>query len=284
MISPIESTSMRRFVCLIAISIASPTCAWWEDGHITASKIAERNLRPEVRKNLEKLLGNISISDPKICLFADNVRRNPDFPQYKDSGPWHYVNRPIGEEFSHKKHCLEGKCVVEKLEEFRIVLKDKTRKSEDRLEALIFIVHLVEDMHQPMHCANRYDKGGNDLKVRYPRATEGDRLNMHMVWDGKLVADAMDGLVLGDFVVRLDESMKDEDRKKWKLGTPDEWAAENHKIAAEYAYKAADGTAFAKTGVIDLDNAYVKRNTPIVRMQLQKAGLRLAEVLNECLQ
>ena len=107
---------------------------------------------------------------------------------------------------------------------------------------------------------------------------------MHMVWDGKLVADAMDGLALADFVVRLDEGMKDEDRKKWKLGTPDEWAAENHQIAAEYAYKAADGTPLAKTGTIDLDNAYVRRTTPVVRMQLQKAGLRLAEVLNECLE
>lgn len=274
---------MRRLVCLLVLICGSSASAWWEDGHVIASKVAERNLSPEARKNLEKLLGPISISDTKICMFADTVRRNPDFPQYKTSDTWHYVNRPVGEEFSHKKHCADGKCVVEKLEEFKKILGDATIESEDRLEALIFIVHLVEDMHQPMHCANRYDKGGNNLKVRYPKATEGDRLNMHMVWDGKLVADAMDGLVLKDFVVRLDESMKEEDRKTWKLGTADEWAAENHRIAAEYAYKAADGTALGKTGTIELDDAYVKRNTPIVRMQLQKAGLRLAAVLNECL-
>src|SRR5262245_1395186 len=235
--------------------------AWGEEGHVIVAKIAELNLKPQARKAIQGLLGPIPISHPKIATYADFVRRNPDFPQYADSAPWHFVDIPFDAKgYDPTRDCPEGTCILGQMERFKKALAGNG-KSDERLEALLFLVHFVGDVHQPLHCANRNDRGGNDLHVRY-LGKSGKHINLHSVWDVDLVRAGMGGLDPVDYAHRLNAQISKEDRQQWQAGEPKDWAEEAHAIAVNDAYQ-ANGKELPRTGHPDLDRAYVDRCQPL---------------------
>jgi hypothetical protein len=260
----------------------APAWAWGEDGHVIVAKIAELNLTPEARKEIQKLLGPIPISHPRIATFADFVRHNPDYPEYSKSSGWHFVDVPVGATFDPETHCPQQNCVIEQVNRFKGVLAKKDAKADDRLEALIFVVHLVGDMHQPLHCATRNDRGGNSLNVRF-LGHRGNHLNLHSVWDDNLVKSGMKRQDRLNYAYDLNTRISDANRTGWKTGTPKEWALESHKLAETAAYTDSNDKPLPTMGVPNLDDAYVKRGTKVVEEQLQKGGVRLAAILNEAL-
>jgi hypothetical protein len=256
--------------------------AWGREGHVIVAKIAELNLKPEARKAIFKLLGPIPISHERIATFADFVRHNPDFPEYAKSAGWHFVDIPYGQgNFDPTRDCQDGACVVNKVEEFQRVLAGNG-PTDKRLEALIFLVHLVGDLHQPLHCATKKDRGGNALHVRLLGET-GNHLNLHSVWDSELVQAGMKRLDAVDYAVQLNNSIKEGDRTAWQAGRPVDWALASHALAEKFAYRDAHGNELPATGTPNLDRAYIDSRVPVVASQLQKGGLRLAKVLNDAL-
>jgi hypothetical protein len=264
--------------CLTPANVA----AWGPEGHVIVAKIAELNLKPETRKAISKLLGNIPISDRRIANFADFVKRNPDYPEYLKSAPWHYINIPAGEKYDKERDGNDGHNVIAKIEEFKKTLASKDSKAENRLEALLFLVHLVGDLHQPLHCADRKDEGGNKLKVKF-LGHGGIHLNLHSAWDSDLVKAGMKRLEPGDYAFRLDGGIEKEDRARWQKGSPEDWANESSEVAAKLVYTDAKGNPLPRTGTPNLDKAYVKRGVGVVEQQLRKGGIRLAKILNEAL-
>jgi hypothetical protein len=138
--------------------------AWGKEGHVIVAKVAELNLSDKARKEIRKLLGPIPISESRIANFADFVRHNPDHPEFADSAPWHFVDIPndVGG-YDPKRDCKGGQCVIDRIEKFKGVLAGDS-PTEDRLNALMFLVHLVGDLHQPLHCSDRNDRGGTTLR------------------------------------------------------------------------------------------------------------------------
>ena len=94
--------------------------------------------------------------------WADEVRR--DRPE---SGPWHYVNVPITEPAYSAEFCPKEGCVVAKIADFRKVLADRPRRPRRAPRGARFLVHFVQDLHQPLHVGDRGDRGGNDLQVQF---------------------------------------------------------------------------------------------------------------------
>jgi nuclease S1 len=172
--------SPRRRLCftlalslLITLQSATPALAWGRLGHRVISRFAKKHMTEKARDALAELLEPTeTIADAST--WADEHRR-----QLPETAPWHYVDVPLAELAYDKKWSADDPkhgCVVDKINEFKVTLKDKTKSVEDRRFALRFLIHCVEDMHMPMHVGDNHDRGGNDSQARHgafePR-TEG---------------------------------------------------------------------------------------------------------------
>jgi hypothetical protein len=228
-----------------------------------------------------------SIAASALVNYADFVKHNSNFPQYNGiSSPWHFIDIPVEPPFQGNpmQFCPNSDCVIAKIDEFKTVLASKTLPKKRRQEALVFLVHLVGDLHQPLHCATRNDTGGNDLHVKYLGSAGHHPIVLHGVWDGNLVHEAMSGANPVTSAESMNTAITAQNRTNWQAGTIKDWAMESYALARDHAYMQGDGvTSLPTSGKPNLDQAYVNRNKPVVTMQLQKAGIRLAKLLNDAL-
>jgi hypothetical protein len=283
----LAATTLLATVCLAP----STAKAWGPQGHVIVAQIAELNLSDKAKQELAKLLPDTtysdssSISDTKLASFADFVRGNSQYPQYKDSAPWHFVDIPVDLKtaFDPAIHCKDDQCNLGKIDEFKTVFASKSMPKVRRQEALVFLVHLVGDLHQPLHCATRDDRGGNGLSVTYLGKT-GHHLNLHSVWDDNLVHEAMTSPDPLKTAAKFNDDISGDNKKEWQKGATKDWMLESYELARTKSYMQGDSdTPLPKTGVPDLDDAYVKKGKQIVTLQLKKGGIRLAKILNDAL-
>jgi hypothetical protein len=261
---------------------AGPVRAWADRGHIVAAAVAEGRLSEKARDGVRDLLGDRSIADVRLCTWADEIKRSADYKRkYPKNDLWHFADVPFGAaKFDRDRDGPGGNNVIDAIERFRKVLKSSTDR-EERKDALLFLIHLVADLHQPLHAAERAgDRGGNLLRVTFPGADD-PKLNLHRVWDVQLVDAALGGLEPLDYAKRLQAGLTAEETERWQKGTPEDWLNEAHQAAVDFAYRKADKTELPKAGVVELDRPYADRCKPVVEEQLRKAGVRLAAVLNE---
>ena len=163
--------------------------------------------------------------------------------------------------------------VVDKIHDFKVVVKDADQSVEDRRIALRFLVHFVEDLHMPMHVGDNNDKGGNRTQVQFfERGT-----NMHSLWDSGMIEHVCD---TEDFWLKdlaaLDTA---EARAAAMKGTIEDWATES-LLAARQAYQVPETGKRLKSGQ-KLSEAYLDANLPVLRRRLYQASVRLAMVLNQ---
>ena len=210
--------------------MASPCWAWGRVGHWIIAQLAERHLSDQARAEINALLEpGESLAD--CSTWADE--RRGEMPH---TAPWHYVDVPLDEPRYDDRFAGDepGKgYIVPKIRELRLVLKDRTRPVEERRQALRFLVHLVEDLHMPLHVGENHDKGGNNLQVRwFDRGS-----NLHRVWDSGIIDRAGRGEAgwLEDLIAMDTEEARAEARK----GTVEDWATES-LLAAREAYRIAD--------------------------------------------
>ena len=254
---------MRRLAAVLILS--TPLFAWGPEGHSLVAHIAETQLTAAAKARVAEILGPdetmVSVSS-----WADQVR-----PARAETGPWHYVDIPIDKpHLDMARDCPKGDCVLAKIEEFRKTVKDAAAPAEKRREALMFLIHFVGDMHQPLHCSDNHDKGGNDVKIQFM-----DRKgNLHSLWDSGLLGRMGKEDELFPRFSRESEAR----RKKYAKGTVEEWADQNHKLAQKVVYgllpKAPEG------GVLVIRADYERRADPLIEQQIAKAGARLAMILN----
>lgn len=245
--------------------------AWGDAGHRIVAEVAERHLDKRARGQLRRLIGEASLAS--VAGWADLIR--DDRPE---TARWHFVNIPF--EASHydpKRDCAApkpGDCVVAAVERFRRVLGSRTRTDSEREEALKFLVHLIADLHQPLHAADRADRGGNDLPVTFfgEEIQSGDRpWNLHAVWDGGLIERT--GLSDRIYAERLQRWLQKQSIFALQSGTAADWALEAHRAAVEVAYRVPDDRKLSKE--------YFEKSVPVMDELLAKAGVRLARLLNE---
>lgn len=285
---------MRAFVLLgLGLTLLSPcrACAWWEDGHIIIARIAEGRLSKEAQAGIKDLLGDgiegeRAISDSRICNWADLIRSSGALNRkYPKNDTWHYINIDIKSTRDDFK-AKDENHVIGAIERFKKVLADPNASKEDRKEALMFIIHFVGDMHQPLHTGNRGDdRGGNLQPIKSVLGKVEDKLNLHKVWDGYILKAERGALTNDDFAKRLTEEIKEADVEKWCKGEVLDWVWDSHATVVERVYKFTDGQDLPKRSDPPVEltaENYVKANQPIVREQLKKGGVRLAKVLNDC--
>jgi hypothetical protein len=238
---------------------SAPALAWGKTGHRVVARIADDGLSAEARANVRLLLGSESLDE--AATWPDDMRADPSPFWQKTATPWHYVTVP-GTDYDVAPP--EGDAVTA-LRQFRATLRDPTASLEARRTALRFIVHLVGDLHQPLHAGNGTDKGANDVKVTFA----GRPTNLHSVWDSGLVDDEQ--LSFTELAERLERRTTPEEVIAWSDADPLHWIRESVAIR---------GTIYPQ-GKTDLGWDYIYQMRPIVDRRLAQAGVRLAAYLND---
>jgi len=258
-----------RSICLAALAAAAPLFAWGPEGHALVARIAEAQLTPAAHARVIEILGpNATMAS--VSSWADDVRRSR-----RETEHWHFIDIPIDKpHLDMARDCPKGDCVIAKIADFRKALADPSTPAPARREALLFTIHLVGDMHQPLHCSDDKDRGGNDVHVQF----FGRPYNLHSVWDSGLLGRMGDENQL--LPALSAESARHE--KKFAKGTVEDWAEQSHKAAVKIVYGKLPPHDASHPAV--LDAKYESAADALIRLQIERAGARLAWVLNEALQ
>ena len=233
---------------------------WGPTGHRATGKIAEMHLTKKAKRKIDKLLKGESLAF--VSTYADQIKSDRNFNKYYT---WHYVNFPLDGTYETSKKNKRGDLLTG-IETCVKVLKDKNSPNEEKVFHLKMLVHLIGDLHQPMHIGQEEDKGGNTIQVQwFKRGT-----NLHRVWDENMIEEwNMSYLELANNAKDLTKNQI----KSIEKGEVLDWIYDTHKITKE-VYKSV------KVGE-NLRYRYSYIHFPIVREQLQKGGIRLAKLLNE---
>lgn len=239
--------------------------SWGVTGHRTVGKIAEDHLTPKALAGVRDLLGSQSLAD--VSTWADELRGNPD---YRQTGPWHYINLPLGlsyEEFkSRVENMLEANVYSALVNQLR-VLTDSTVPRDKKVDALKFVVHFVGDLHQPMHISRAEDKGGNTIQLNF----DGQGTNLHALWDSKLIDHS--GMDYQQLAAKYDRPSAAQVRK-WQADPVVKWMWESYAISSQL-YTEIDTMNSRSIG-----QAYYDEHWGQVTQRLEQAGVRLAGLLN----
>ncbi len=296
---------------------ARPAWPWGCDGHEIVAYIASRHLHPAATHQVTALIGqpsavifvsrrcNVRDLEPlaNVSTWADDVRS-----VVPTTAPWHFLDIPRGTSATSPAapFCPPAGCVTSAITDQLHVLEDTRRPGQERANALMYVVHFVGDVHQPLHCTTNRDRGGNCVPVDFfaqrahpdPQSSHGDwRPNLHSVWDTDLVKKAMAGATVQQYAQTLDARFADR-FASWQRGTPVTWAQESNRIADEVVYGKLPVPLPVESGDVarcdeehisdhwrtyheELEQAYADAAIPVVEEQLAKAGARLAMVLND---
>ncbi|MFI5177102.1 MAG: S1/P1 nuclease [Vicinamibacterales bacterium] len=274
-------TRQAVVLAAIAVCLSSPSVhSWGPEGHHIVAKIALGRLTPEAKKATQDLLGTEDFV--AVSTWADEIRS-----QRPETYNWHFVDIPYDQlNYLATRDCKptpQGDCILAELDRARHDLTDAALPKEKRAEALKWIIHLMGDVHQPLHCIDNHDRGGNDVFVSLvgqPPPPPGVRVNLHGVWDTRLIA--MQTLDENAYV----QTLAAEFQSTAIAGVPIDftaWAESTHQIAVEYAYVYpgfSPGAPPPATQLVPLDKEYQDKARLAVDHQLELAGVRLASVLN----
>jgi hypothetical protein len=317
---------MNRKIAVAAVGVAilfsaAPSArAWGCKGHQTVALIAENHLSPEARRMIENLLGENPI-DPKLRRWCGNSTTDlmvdastwpDDVRNERRNGPWHYLDIPRGKHRgSFEEYCGTEGCVTRAIEEQRAILKDKTAEPLKRAEALRYLIHLVGDLHQPLHAINNGDNGGNCTPVKYlrheplPNPAHPEREdyspNLHQIWDTEIVERDMEVSNPHRYADELDLKFRSESAAWETAGIHVEnWVWESHERAESAVYDAFSEKIGIEPDVkpkgcsdnnhigrrmfekhLAADGAYQNKASKVVELGIAEAGVRLAMILNE---
>ena len=277
---------MKRLLTALVLMFAplAPAQAYWEYGHETVAQIAQANMSPMARANMQRLLRAAPmLGTPKcamrnigdVSVWADCIKG--DRVRWGYTNSWHYQNVDICKPFDLKSACADGNCVSVQIDRNFALLANKSLPAHVRLEALAFLVHFVGDIHQPLHAGDRSDRGGNDLKTTYG-VMPG--YNLHSVWDGLLADRAISAAPV---IVR---TFSPAEKSAVEQGNVRSWSEESWAVSKEIAYPRAmdrDPCGAKPAAPVVIDEADVTAARTALRQQVERGGIRLARLLDAAL-
>jgi len=267
---------MARFAAFILgfglAAVAAPAAAWGPIGHRVSAELAERNIGGHTRARIEQILGHEGL--PEASTWPDEERSNPQPFWQEAASPLHYVTLPPGQSARELEHPPEGDAMTA-LESFTAMLRDPAASREDKALALRFVVHIVADLHMPLHAGKPGDRGGNDFKVLWADQPS----NLHWVWDEGIILRQQ--LSYSEYAERLEGRMTPAEVLEWWDPRPATWIDESAALR-DRIYPATGGEAGLGTeeSPVALSRDYEWQWRPSVELRLRQAGVRLAAYLD----
>lgn len=253
---------MRTVLIAAGLALVSgPAFAWGQNGHRVTGAIAEQHLTTSAREQIRALLGPESLAEAST--WADEMRSDPAPFWQTTANPFHYVTVPTGRTYVQAGAPPEGDAVTA-LTRFRATLSEPRASLAEKQLALRFIVHIVGDLHQPLHAGNGSDRGGNDHKVTFA----GEQTNLHSVWDTGLVEQQ--NLSYSEMAAWLGSKITPEMAASWNTADPLVWISESAAIRDQIYPPAGSRISYE----------YSYQHLPTVKRRLQQAGVRIAAYLN----
>lgn len=250
---------MKIFVLVASLFIYLNVGAWGLLGHRVVGEVAERHLSANAKLKVDEILDDMTLAE--VSNWMDDIKSDNSYDSLR---PWHYTTIPDGKTYADITPSEKGD-VVQGIKMMIEGLKSGKLSSKLQKEYLMILVHLVGDIHQPLHVGNGEDRGGNNVKVEW----FWESSNLHRVWDSGIIDSKQYSYTE---LTELVNHPKDGELEKWQSSSVEEWANEcmsfrngiydipsNNKINYEYRYKHWD----------------------TVKRQLLKGGVRLAGILNE---
>lgn len=233
---------------------------WGKTGHRATMEIAQQHLTKKAKKNIQKILGK----DTGILLstFPDEIKSDRAYDQY---GIWHYINIPEGKTYDAIKDEV-GPNIIWAIGEAKRKLKDETVSPEKKKFYLTMLIHLIGDLHQPMHIGRPEDLGGNRIIVFWFNQPS----NLHKVWDSEM----LDSYKMSYSELAANRAiLSDREVEEISQGNEVDWMEEVFEITQKVYDSAENGHR--------LSYDYMYHWMPVVREQIHKGGIRLAKELNE---
>lgn len=257
--------------------LEDPRLTFNAPGHAVVARVMEADLRdraPEVLKKVQEILKKGKRSLDEAANYPDAIRNS-----HPETKPFHYVDIPFREGGQVDPPIPPAPNVISKIGEYAAALKDPKSSAQARVDALSWLFHLLGDIHQPMHCIERYsadnpggDRGGNSFHLR------GRFKSLHQLWDASTDADST---TKGSVVEEILET-----HPRQSLAGPlqesrvEEWARESHRIARLEAY----GPLRENPENPPRPSAqYLENAIRIGRRQAALGGYRLADLLERVL-
>ena len=191
----------------LVVAPAPSALAWGPQGHRVIARAAEERLTPAARAAIKELL-HPGDTLPGVADWADHDGHDA----VPGSAKWHFINVPISDARFDPRLIRDDNNVVVKIKQYRKVLLDRSKPKQDRQRALLFLVHFIEDIHQPLHVGDNGDHGGNDTQIQF----FGEGTNLHKLWDSDLIRQ-----IGGDdraWLARVERDITPETVKQWSRG------------------------------------------------------------------
>ncbi len=256
---------LKKLIAVAALFYAPlQSMAWGTEGHRVAGQIASAYLTPKTRQAVQAILGHETVA--LASTWADFIKSDPN---YSYLSTWHYLDLDKVYTYPELQAFLKADQNTDaytKLEFLIAELKKKNLPQSNKLLYLRMLIHIVEDVHQPMHVGHTDDKGGNDIKLQWGNTPT----NLHSIWDSQLIESQQ--LSYTEYAAAINFTTPEE-RARWQKAPIGQWLFESSQLATQI-YAGVKPDEQIKT------YQYVFNNIATVNQQLLKAGVRLAGVLN----
>jgi hypothetical protein len=272
---------------------AGSAFAWGDVGHEVTALIAYRHLTVKARAALDALLAGDDdpLTKPDFAsraTWADKYRS-----MHRETAAWHFIDIEIDHPdmaaacfgfptLAPGQLASQGPaqdCIVNKIEEFFAELQNPSTPAAERLLALKFLIHFIGDLHQPLHTADHEDRGGNCVALS--PSPDGVDNNLHAYWDVGAVTAL--GRSAPEIAARLDADITHDDLTAWTKGDARTWAQESFALGQKDAYALADRPTCQSPGSTALTTDYQSQAQKDAALQIEKAGVRIAGLLNNAL-
>lgn len=258
---------IRKFIIGLAVIYApAKALAWGAEGHRVAGQIAESYLTPKAHKAVQEILNGQSVAMESN--WADFIKSDPNY-NYLSS--WHYVDFDKAYDYPQMQEFLKHDTNTDAYTKLNFLITELKKKELSRANRLLYLrmlIHIVEDVHQPMHTAHTEDKGGNDIKVNW--GNNPNPTNLHAVWDSQLIE--FQQLSYTEYAAWINHSTATQ-RADWQKAPISKWLYESNQLAEKIYTDTKNGDTINPY-------KYTFNNIETVNRQLLKAGVRLAGILN----
>lgn len=236
--------------------------AWGGTGHRVTGAVADELIKPHTKQHIQHILGKETLA--RGATWPDDMRSNPSEFWRNTASPWHYVTVPEGKTYQQVSAPEQGDAFTA-LAAFRATLQNPEASREDKQLALRFVVHIIGDLHQPLHAGNGTDRGGNDRKITFFYTAT----NLHSVWDSGLI----DRLQLSytELTQWLLDDLTPEDRAQWQSVDPMVWIAESVAIRP---------SVYPPETQEEISWDYAYEHNPTIKKRLLQGGVRIADYLD----
>jgi hypothetical protein len=251
--------------CFLLACTAAPAWSWGPLGHRIIARIAQREAGPKALSRLSFYLGkDVPIEEAAVWAQGLELER-------PETARWHFIQIPPNAmQLNLERQCPENECITVKLREFEGIARLGIRDRSEIEEAIKFLIHLVGDLHQPLHAGYGEDQGGKSIPV----VLNSRSMSLYDFWDSALLERL--GSDAAAIAERLAQNTTSEQRERWRQGNLRDWTWETHLLAARLAYGALPSGSPKSLG-----DDYLLQATEVAEIQLMKAGVRLGKILDQ---